>query len=61
MPFGAQKTRDFQGPTPNTLVHGMERREGSVERETEERKEKAEVGKKRGFSGERDRREERKR
>ncbi len=30
-----------------------------MESETEGRKEKAEVGKKRGFSGERDRREER--
>ncbi len=30
-----------------------------MERETEVRKEKAEVGKKRGFSGERDRRKER--
>ncbi len=36
-----------------------ERREGLVERETEGRKEKAEEGKKRGFSGQRDRREER--
>ncbi len=36
-----------------------ERREGLVERETEGRKETAEEGKKRGFSGERDRREDR--